>query len=140
MRYQFYKENENDRIWWAFTPDVTGVWLFSFDQKTVFNMFEETKILDHVNQIAKALWDELEAIKADYPIVTGHRGLGLMQGLEFSVPAGQIVKEVIRNKCILISASTNIIRFVPPLIVEECHIKKMAECLRKALDTVSAAQ
>ncbi|MBQ6105964.1 MAG: aspartate aminotransferase family protein [Lachnospiraceae bacterium] len=108
--------------------------------ETVFNMFEETKILDHVNQIAKALWDELEAIKADYPIVTGHRGLGLMQGLEFSVPAGQIVKEVIRNKCILISASTNIIRFVPPLIVEECHIKKMAECLRKALDTVSAAQ
>lgn len=108
--------------------------------ETVFNMFEETKILDHVNQIAKVLWDELEAIKADYPIVTGHRGLGLMQGLEFSVPAGPIVKEVIRNKCILISAGTNIIRFVPPLIVEECHIKKMAECLRKALDAVTAAQ
>lgn len=105
--------------------------------ETVFGMFEETKILDHVNKIAKVLWDELEAIKAEYPIVTGHRGLGLMQGLEFSIPAGPIVKEVIKNKCILISAGTNIIRFVPPLIVEECHIKEMAACLRKAQDTVT---
>ena len=104
--------------------------------ETVFGMFEETKILKHVNSIAKVLWDELEAIKAEYPVVTGHRGLGLMQGLEFSVPAGPIVKEVIRQGCILISAGTNIIRFVPPLIVSEADIKKMGECLRKALDTV----
>ena len=105
--------------------------------ETVFGMFKENDILTHVNEVSKVLWEELEQIKAEFPIVTGHRGLGLMQGLEFSVPAGPIVKEVIAQGCILISAGTNIIRFVPPLIAEECHIKEMGACLRAALKAVS---
>ena len=57
-----------------------------------------------------------------------------MQGLEFSVGAGPIVKETIANGCILISAGTNIIRFVPPLIVEKKHVDEMIGCLRKAIE------
>lgn len=41
MRYAFYKENENDKIWWVDNFDTVGEWLFSFDKKTVFNMFED---------------------------------------------------------------------------------------------------
>lgn len=37
----WYKENENDRVWWVDNPDVKGVWLFSFDRETVFNLFED---------------------------------------------------------------------------------------------------
>jgi hypothetical protein len=37
----FYKDNPTDRIWWVDNPDEKGVWLFSFDKKTVFNMFED---------------------------------------------------------------------------------------------------
>lgn len=37
----FYKENETDRIWWVDDPETKGVWLFSFDRQTVFNMFED---------------------------------------------------------------------------------------------------
>lgn len=37
----FYKENPDDLIWWKETPDTTGEWLFSFDRKTVFNMFAD---------------------------------------------------------------------------------------------------
>lgn len=29
------------RIWWKDTPDGVGEWLFSFDKKTVFNMFAD---------------------------------------------------------------------------------------------------
>ena len=36
----FYKENENDRIWWKKT-DAKGEWLFSFDQKKIYNMFAD---------------------------------------------------------------------------------------------------
>lgn len=38
---EFYKENETDVIWWVDNPDVLGVWEFSFDRKTVFNMFAD---------------------------------------------------------------------------------------------------
>ena len=37
----FYKENETDLIWWVDDPETKGVWLFSFDKKTVFNLFED---------------------------------------------------------------------------------------------------
>lgn len=38
---EFYKENETGLIWWVDNPDVLGVWEFSFDRKTVFNMFAD---------------------------------------------------------------------------------------------------
>lgn len=37
----FYKENENDVIWWVDNPDEIGVLLFSFDKKTVYNLFAD---------------------------------------------------------------------------------------------------
>lgn len=37
---KFYKENETDQIWWVKT-DAKGEWEFSFDKKTIFNMFED---------------------------------------------------------------------------------------------------
>lgn len=41
MKNNFYKEDPNDTIWWVDDPDQKGVWLFSFDRKTVFNLFED---------------------------------------------------------------------------------------------------
>lgn len=37
----FYKENESDQIWWVDNPDEKGVWLFSFDKVTIFNLFQD---------------------------------------------------------------------------------------------------
>lgn len=37
----WYKNNASDKIWWKDTPDRIGLWLFSFDKKTVFNMFAD---------------------------------------------------------------------------------------------------
>lgn len=37
---KFYKNNESDKIWWI-NNDAIGVWEFSFDQKTIFNMFQD---------------------------------------------------------------------------------------------------
>lgn len=58
MTYAFYKENESDKIWWVDNFDTVGEWLFSFDKKTVFNMFadypwkltkEQKRIFDEEN-------------------------------------------------------------------------------------------
>lgn len=37
----FYKNDDNDKIWWVDNPDEIGVWEFSFDKNTVFNMFRD---------------------------------------------------------------------------------------------------
>lgn len=38
---KFYKENQNDKIYWVDTPDQVGVFLFSFDREKVFNLFKD---------------------------------------------------------------------------------------------------
>lgn len=39
---KFYKQNKDDKIWWLDNAEESkGEWLFSFDKKTVFNMFED---------------------------------------------------------------------------------------------------
>ena len=37
----FYKNNPDDKIWWVDVEDEIGLWLFSFDKKKIFNMFED---------------------------------------------------------------------------------------------------
>ncbi len=41
LNNSWYKNNDADIIWWKDTPETKGEWLFSFDQKEVFNMFAD---------------------------------------------------------------------------------------------------
>lgn len=41
MSNDFYKENANDKIWWVDNPDMIGEFLFSFDKKKTFNLFQD---------------------------------------------------------------------------------------------------
>ena len=59
-----------------------------------------------------------------------------MQGLEFSIPVAPIIKEALEKKLILINAGTNIIRFVPPLIIEKEHIDEMFSILDSILTEI----
>ena len=63
MQYDFYKENDTDRIWWVDTVDNIGLYLFSFDRKKIYNLFsdyphklsaEEKRIFDEENPYWKA--------------------------------------------------------------------------------------
>lgn len=38
---RWYKNNDDDVIWWLDVPDNDGDWLFSFDKKVIFNMFQD---------------------------------------------------------------------------------------------------
>ncbi|TAH65333.1 MAG: aspartate aminotransferase family protein [Anaerolineaceae bacterium] len=100
----------------------------------VLDIFETSNILDNVNKMGLYLWHKLDDLKKRYRIITDHRGKGLMQGLEFSVPVNDIIAKALENGLILISAGTHVIRFVPPLILEEKHVDAMIEILTRCLD------
>ena len=61
--------------------------------------------------------------------------MGLIQGLEFTddVVSGDVVKAAQGEGLILIGASSNTIRFVPPLIITRGHVDEMCEKLRAAI-------
>lgn len=101
----------------------------------VLDIFEKRHIVDHVKEIGAYLYEKLEGLKDKYDVVKDHRGTGLIQGLEFTVPVGPIVsKALLEQKLVLISAGANIIRFVPPLIIEKSDVDEMVKRLEAVIE------
>ncbi len=101
----------------------------------VFDIFEKEKVLENVREVSAYLWDTLETLAEKHKDqIADHRGKGLMQGLEFYEPAGKIIVRAQAEGLILISAGTNIVRFVPPLIIKKEHVDEMAEKLERCLE------
>ena len=102
----------------------------------VFEQFEEKKVPEHAKAVGEYLWDQLEQLKDQYDFISGHRGIALMQGLEFvpEKPAGEIVNAALKKGLILMTAGNNVIRFVPPLVIEEKDVDEMIRILKEILD------
>ena len=99
----------------------------------VIELFEEEKILDHVNEIAPYLTEKLEEIVAACDKAVKVKGKGLIQGLQVSVPVGEVSRKALEEGLLVISAGGTVLRMIPPLIVEKEHIDEMAEILKKVL-------
>lgn len=100
----------------------------------VFDIFEQEKIIDHVNEISQYLEEKLDQLVKENPLVEARRGTGLMQGLVVNAkPVGEIVTKALEEGLIIITAGTNVLRFVPPLIIEKEHVDEMIEKLNKVL-------
>ncbi len=106
---------------------------------SVYEIYEEEKIVEHVQKVGGYLYKKLEEMKDEYSQITGHRGLGLMQGLEFDGPVGDIIVKAMDRGLILMSAGANVIRFVPPLIITEEHVDEMCRILRSVIAESSMA-
>lgn len=102
--------------------------------KKTLDLFEENHIIEHVNSVGCYLEKQLEKIASEYDCVVAHRGKGLMRGLEFDKPVGSIIAKAIEKGLLLISAGTNVIRFLPPLIISEEEIDSMIAILKEAIE------
>lgn len=99
----------------------------------VFDQFEKLEVLKNVNDVAPYLEEKLDALMAKYDFLTARRGKGLMQGLVCSLPVGKVAAAALEEGLIVITAGADVLRFVPPLIIEKQHVDEMAEKLEKAL-------
>lgn len=99
----------------------------------VFDLFEEYKILDNVNEVSKYLEEKLDEIVSKHENVVTRRGKGLMQGLVLTTPVGEVVKKCISNGLFVISAGSDVLRMVPPLIIKKEDVDKMIDILDKSL-------
>ena len=99
----------------------------------VFEIFEKDHILEHVKETAPYLREKLEELAEKHSCITDVRGTGFMQGIELSIPAGDVVSKALEKGLVLISAGSSVIRFVPPLVAEKEHIDKMCRILEEVL-------
>ena len=99
----------------------------------VLELFEKQNILANVNRVGAYLYDRLEEVAKEYDCIKAHRGVGLMQGLVFEQPVGDIIKRAMDLGLILINAGANIIRFVPSLVITEEDVDQMISILKEAI-------
>lgn len=99
----------------------------------VVELFEKRNIPDHVNRVGEYLEKKLNELVQTYPVAKEVRGLGLMRGLECDAPVGEICGLALEKGLFLLSAGTNVVRFVPPLVIQTAHVDEMAEKLGEVL-------
>lgn len=112
---------------YGFNPLVTAA------VSKVFDMFESYQLIDHVKEVSAYLEEKLDELVKDYDFVIERRGKGLMQGLELSIPAKDIIGKAMENGLIIITAGSNILRFVPPLVITKDDVDAMITILKKCL-------
>ena len=103
----------------------------------VLDVFKEKNIVGHVKEVGAYLYEKLEELVAEYDCVIAHRGKGLIQGLEFNSAVGPVITNaLLEQHLVLISAGANIIRFVPPLVIEQADVDEMVVRLKAAIEAV----
>lgn len=101
---------------------------------TVLDLYKELDIINHVKEIEPYLAGKLDGLVEKYDFITARRGVGLMQGIVSEKPVGTITAKALEKGLLIISAGSDVIRFVPPLVIEKEHIDEMIEKLDAVLE------
>ena len=99
----------------------------------VFDLFEELDIVGHVQELTPYFETKLDELTTKYDFLTARRGKGFMQGLVVAGrPVGEIVKKALENGLIVLSAGSDVLRLVPPLVIEKEDIDEMVKRLEQS--------
>lgn len=102
----------------------------------VLDLFKENHIIDNVQKTGAYLEERLNELADKYDVIETRRGIGMMQGLVFKVPVGPVINKALEKGLILINAGTDIIRFVPPLVITKEDVDQMIGILTQSIDEV----
>ena len=102
----------------------------------VLDLFGENHIIDNVQKTGAYLEEKLNELADKYDVIETRRGIGMMQGLVFKMPVGPVINKALEKGLILINAGTDIIRFVPPLVITKEDVDQMIGILTQSIDEV----
>ena len=87
-----------------------------------------------MRELTPYLEEKLDEIVDQYDCVSARRGKGFMQGLVIQgIPVGNVVKKALENGLLVISAGSDVLRMVPPLVIKKEDIDEMIMKLKKSL-------
>lgn len=101
----------------------------------VLDQIMDKDLLNNVGQVSGVIFDQLQALKDKYPVITSVRGMGLLIGIEFDgTVSSSGMKEALFSKGFLVSAiGKSTIRIAPPLIISQSEAKKFCKALADIL-------
>lgn len=100
----------------------------------VMKTVTEPGFMESVREKGEYLKKRLEELVSEFPqILERVRGLGMMLGVVCKVPCGDIVASALKKGLIINCTAGNVLRFVPPLIIEREEIDYGFEILKEVL-------
>ena len=100
----------------------------------VLDVVGNDTFLSNVDAMGEYMKSRLEKIKAQYPdLVKEVRGMGLILGMELTQPGRDIVNACLTKGAIINCTAGNVLRFVPPLIINKEHIDEVCDILAEVL-------
>lgn len=99
----------------------------------VLEIMERDQLVRHVKEITPYLEQRLDELVEKYDFLKARRGMGLMQGVISEKPVGQIAAKAIEKGLLIITAGSDVLRLVPPLIIEKNHVDEMLQKLDSVL-------
>ena len=101
----------------------------------VFSIFEKDLILAHVRELTPYLESKLDALVAKHECATCRRGMGFMQGIVIKGrPVGEVVRKALEKGLLVISAGSDVLRIVPPLVITKENVDQMYEILDQCME------
>ncbi len=108
---------------------------------TVIDTIRKTNLLAHISEVGDFFKSELQSLAAKHDAIIDVRGTGLMIGLELNSAdlATHVVAEMMKCRVIINRTSENVLRFLPPYLLERKHVKIAITALDEILKLNAAA-
>lgn len=96
-------------------------------------IFEEHELCAHVREVGAYLAEQLDRLVEECETLVERRGVGLIQGIKMTKPVAGTIAKALDEGLLIISARSDVIRLVPPLVIEKEHVDEMIMKLKKIL-------
>lgn len=110
------------------TPVVTAASL------EVVRVLSEENVIDHCKKIGAYFKERLSWLKDRHELIEDIRGMGLLLGMKLKIEGDQIVASCMEKGFLINCIQGNILRFIPPLIIEKQEIDALVACLDEVLN------
>ncbi len=96
---------------------------------TTLEVMAEDGLLDHAQAMGELIKSNLATALEGVPGVREIRGQGLLIGIELDRPCGDLVKQALARKCLINVTSDNVVRLVPPLVIDRDEVNHLTAVL-----------
>jgi acetylornithine/N-succinyldiaminopimelate aminotransferase len=91
--------------------------------------------LEHVQRIGNYAKQQFSSLVSEFPdIFEDLRGEGLMLGLKMRIPNAEFIDTLRAHGMLAVAAGDNVVRLLPPLIIQEVHVREAMERLSSAAE------
>ena len=103
-------------------------------------ILERPEFLEHVRETGSYFRTQLLNLQKELPVIREVRGQGLMLAAELSMPGKEVVDQGVEAGFLFNCTQDQVLRFLPPLVIERQHVDQLIEALRSILISVSSIE